>query len=302
MRWSLLFAFAACTPSPSPIDAGVEAPELPDASTPLLHCSERALERVRRFDGVLGGDTLMVGDGVVMSWSHHHYTAPIFGSEVWWPWCLVGSGVAWCASSSPWRVVELGVGAPIDVLADARPMAGTWRDGVLVGADQRLWRVAGDAGVRETAVVLPEPWIEPMGVADLERGAIAPPAMKSGERLVWISQRGVAFVTSLVDGTSTELGEADAVAVSDQLVASARNTSLSVNGEVWPVERTRPSLAAVGPWVWWLDGDVARARSLDGGTRAQPFDAGLAALTTEACDVYALTDDGVVWRFSVALP
>lgn len=299
LRW-LVLTFLSCAPTPStpPIDAGVETR---DASMPL-QCAERAPERVHRFDGVLGGDTLMVGDGVVMSWSHHHYTAPIFGSEVWWPWCLVGTGVAWCASSSPWRVVELGVGAPIDVLADARPMAGTWRDGVLVGANQHLWRAAGDAGVRETTVVLPEPWLEPMGVAELERGAMALPAMKSGERLVWISQRGVAFVTSLVDGTSTELGEADAVAVSDQLIAHARSTTLIVNGDAWPAPRTRPSLAAVGPWVWWLDGSVARARSLDGGTRTQAFDAGLAALTTEACDVYALTDDGVVWRFSVASP
>jgi hypothetical protein len=167
-RWLPLLWLVACSPFMGPFEAdagfSVDAGDAVDAGldggpTPVP-CLDMPPARVEAFDGVRGGEMISSGPEGPLSWSHHHYTAPMTYSEVWWPWQLPhapnsGATIISSPPSVSHAITELSI-API--AGDALPLASDERTAWLAHDDGGVSRVLADGGLERSSTRLPEPW------------------------------------------------------------------------------------------------------------------------------------------------
>lgn len=251
----------------------------------------------------------MVGDGTIMSWSTDHYTSPIQGSEIWYPWCLVGASLALCASSSPFSVYVIGGGGPSKrALASALPMAGTVSRGVVYAFDRTLWLTGADGQLTASGVTLPVDWARTGGgdYNAAEKGALAPLASLATDRLVWVGRDNAVRETDMTTGVSSVLAT-PAVPVT-AVVNSGALTAWRTGPTITIAARSRaavtesagsgdkPSLAAHGDGVAWIDGRAVRAVSVDGRRSSHCLGSAVVALAADGGHLYALTSEGNVHR------
>jgi len=309
-------ALVACTPPAIPpgdaglvaeVDAGL------DAGVSLTASCERRPVTAWPVDSFFETDALSAGSGQVLLWSEDHYTAPIQGSEVWWPWCLVGPGRAWCSTSAPFETVDLGVFFPDDPTRLERSvvMAGSLAEGVLYGLDGQVFRVR-DGGVQDGGVRLPARWRVGEGYAlDAIAGALTPEAALLDGRLAWSGADGGVWLIELDTGAASRLSDEPrvvAVALGTGFEAWRTDAGITRRSDAglsaWPSVAQPPALVGVGPWLLWAERDVVLAHHLDGRQQRLEFPRDVVALAADGCDVFAaLTppDAGAsdrVYRFS----
>ncbi len=257
-----------------------------------------------------GGDIITSGIDGPQGWSRHHYTSPIQGSEVWWPWQVADAparGMAVVNSDSTVSIIGPGsrdLGSFGRISFSARVFAGFGHRAWLVHTDGGLSLVLPDGGLEAASFALPEPWVFTAANAfrllpqRIERGAVGARAAMTVDAVAWQSESNGVFVTSLSAGTSRLVARPDggvlAVAMSDEVVAWRVGSRISAmwgdTVEEWDAPSDFPSLAAAGRWVAWADGTALHAQTRGAGRRRFDFpDAGAVAVSAQGCFIDVLT-------------